>query len=207
LEQILRDAHGEILPIPHVAHEHLIKKAIARHPPFDEKGSGYRDALVWGSVLDVLEGSREPVMFVSADRIFSRDDGSGLAIELVAELHDRGFRGRAKLYPDLKAVVAEIPRVRELASHWRVRMREDNELRQRLVEQLLTTAYEDASAVLGPRMSYGEIRDLRFVNFHKPRNLQIHYVWISQSGSAHLDVELTADYTIEFETMQTTSPP
>jgi hypothetical protein len=45
LEEVLRVAGGEILPIPQVPHDQLVEEAVWRRRPFDAKGDGYRDAL------------------------------------------------------------------------------------------------------------------------------------------------------------------
>ncbi len=84
-----------ILPLPEVEHLSLVRRATKRIPPFDARGSGYRDTLVWESAKELAQ-SRAEVVLVSADKIFSDDKGNlasvlqqevpGFKIELVNNL-------------------------------------------------------------------------------------------------------------------------
>lgn len=73
-----------VLPWPAVSHEDLVARAIARTPPFDAKGSGYRDSLVWANVIELARTGTD-VALVSADRVFADKDGT-LASVLAAEV-------------------------------------------------------------------------------------------------------------------------
>lgn len=85
-----------VLPWATVSHETLVERAVWRIPPFDSKGSGYRDALVWSDVLG-LAGQGHDVAFVSMDKAFADEDGS-LAPELQAEV--ASLKGSVELVRD-----------------------------------------------------------------------------------------------------------
>lgn len=55
---------------PRVGHDVLVRKAMRRRRPFDDDGSGYRDALHWASVLHLVRERYEgdDIVFVSNDR-------------------------------------------------------------------------------------------------------------------------------------------
>ncbi|MFB7844086.1 PIN domain-containing protein [Microbacterium sp. NPDC056052] len=72
-----------ILRWPSISHQELVNRATTRTPPFDHKGGGYRDALVWHSVLELAKAGKE-VVLVSADRAFT-DGGQSLAQSLHEE--------------------------------------------------------------------------------------------------------------------------
>jgi hypothetical protein len=59
-----------VIAPPTTGHHELVSRAIQRRRPFDDNGSGYRDALHWMSVLDVVGERYEEsdIAFVSADR-------------------------------------------------------------------------------------------------------------------------------------------
>lgn len=86
-----------VLPWPTVEHSALVFRAVNRLAPFDEKGGGYRDALVWASALE-LAGKGADVVLVSADRAFS-DGGDRLAPSLMEEFAD--LPGSIELVRDL----------------------------------------------------------------------------------------------------------
>jgi hypothetical protein len=87
----LRDSCG-FLPYPDISHRDLVSRALARRRPFREKGVGYRDALVWLSVLRLLAEDSEPLAFVTAN---TNDfwDGDGLHPDLRKDLEGSGWTG------------------------------------------------------------------------------------------------------------------
>lgn len=200
-EAMLRAARGELLPTPAVPHINLLQKAAARWRPFDARGEGYREALVWESALELLEHTREPVILISgAYAAFSETrDRPELAADLVAELEQRHHGGRVKLYFELGQLIAETPRVRELASGWRQSIRQSPNLEHGLTRKLLEVAYADAGAVIAADLPAGKVRTARFLTFTRARNLRIEEAWVSPTGSSLLDVALIVDYTLEFE--------
>lgn len=88
-----------ILDWPKVSHETLVDRAVYRVPPFDSKGGGYRDSLVWMNVLELVKQGRE-VVFVSADRGFANAQGE-LHSDLVSEID--ALPGSVILVRDLSA--------------------------------------------------------------------------------------------------------
>lgn len=65
LLQKISDVGGRILPVPSVPHEQLIMRAINNKKPFADSGKGYRDALIWESVIELLRQEPEPVKLVT----------------------------------------------------------------------------------------------------------------------------------------------
>ncbi len=87
LKSKLEDAHVVVVGYPDTAHEVLVGRATSRTRPFNESGSGYRDTLIWMSVMDLVSCTTERVILVAADKAFaiSKDDHH-LHSELVAEV-------------------------------------------------------------------------------------------------------------------------
>ncbi len=82
---------------PKVSHSDVAQRAIDRRRPFDDTGSGYRDALHWMSVLEIVEDRNDEsdIIFISADR--RAFGGSGktsdrLHPHLVDDLDERDAR-------------------------------------------------------------------------------------------------------------------
>jgi hypothetical protein len=82
--------HATVIPIPDVAHAVLVERATSRRRPFTEKGTGYRDALIWFSVLALAEEG--PLVFLTSN---TKDfaDGTNLHPDLVDDLVAAGLRG------------------------------------------------------------------------------------------------------------------
>lgn len=202
LEAIVRDAAGEILPIVAVPHSYLVDKAVERARPFDAQGDGYRDALIWENVLELLAIGPDPVVLISNDhKAFAETKNAAkLATGLVSELHDRGYDGRVDLHFTLVDYTKTLPRSREVVGEWTRRLESNDALRRRLTEHLLVVAAHDAKAVLVPDLVSGTVRNVDFVAFTHPRHLSVLEAWVSAGDLILLDVALEVDYTLAFET-------
>lgn len=56
----LEELEAVIIPVPSVSHQVVLTRALEKRRPFDAKGrDGYRDALIWHSLLDVVELGHE----------------------------------------------------------------------------------------------------------------------------------------------------
>lgn len=88
-----------LLSYPEVSHEALVKRAINRERPFSEAGSGYRDALIWDSVVQVARGGHI-VAFITADRKAFAGSGNELHPDLSADLAVQGIDSQRVLFYD-----------------------------------------------------------------------------------------------------------
>ncbi len=84
LEQRFREEGITLLPYPEISHRTLATRAVMRKKPFSESGSGYRDSLIWASVLAIL-GTKEDAVFITNN---SKDFGEcpNLHPDLAADL-------------------------------------------------------------------------------------------------------------------------
>src|SRR5262249_11476070 len=55
MKEKLKATGAVIVPYPTSSHEVVSRRAIERRKPFDDKGSGYRDTLIWLSMLELLK--------------------------------------------------------------------------------------------------------------------------------------------------------
>lgn len=89
--------------VSEIGHSSLILRAINRRRPFNEKGSGYRDALIWHTVIDLAASSTADVHFVSNDSAFFGQNG--LHEHLATDLSEHSLEGRVHLHRRLKDLV------------------------------------------------------------------------------------------------------
>ncbi len=166
---------GEILALPDVPHRRLLEHAAVRACPFDAEGHGYRPTLVWETVLALLARSPAPVIMISAEHAaFSETrDRPELAADLVASLRERGEEDRVSLYFDLGQLIAQTPRVRELAGRWRHSLTDRPDLLDALTQKLLAVTGADAGAVVAADLPAGRVREPRFLTFTRPRDLRV----------------------------------
>lgn len=148
----LTDRFDEVLAItvmswPTVPHRELVARAVSRTPPFDEKGSGYRDSLVWASVLELAKSGHD-IAFASEDRIFAGKDDM-LAPQLRAEIVDT--TGDVELVRDLgKWLLVQLPWTSENLQEAVARGR-DEEFYEFLLQSDLTQDLVPEVNVLGFR--------------------------------------------------------
>ena len=67
LDVLLGSLNARILPYPGVSHEVLVRRALAPSKPFVSGGRGYRDALIWFSVLELAQDSDREISFISTN--------------------------------------------------------------------------------------------------------------------------------------------
>ena len=94
-----------ILDYPDTLHETLVKRATSRKRPFDDNGSGYRDALIWESVLELAKQVKGPIVLVTKDKDF-REGSSNLHGDLIKDLERLGLpEDKVILATDLAGLV------------------------------------------------------------------------------------------------------
>ncbi len=84
LRNRLNELGAEVIPVPSVSHLQVLNRAMEGRQPFDAEGrNGYRDVLIWHSVLDVASLGCQAVVFVTNN---SRDFCIGKPPELAPAL-------------------------------------------------------------------------------------------------------------------------
>ncbi len=97
----LEEAGAVLLGFPRVGHEALARRAMRRTKPFGESDKGYRDALIWHSVLESVPAG--PVALVTNNAKDFGGPKGALAPDLRDELIGLGYRpDRVVLYNALK---------------------------------------------------------------------------------------------------------
>ncbi len=67
LDVLLKFLNARTLPYPSVLHEALVLRALAPNKPFVSGGRGYRDALIWFSVLELGQRCDQEIGFISGN--------------------------------------------------------------------------------------------------------------------------------------------
>jgi hypothetical protein len=94
-----------VLPYPLTTHAELLRRDLDRRKPFNEKGRGYRDALIWESILELAAKSENEIVLVSRNAGDFGKDGF-LHPDLAQDLIQRGLPStRVKWVPGIRAAV------------------------------------------------------------------------------------------------------
>jgi hypothetical protein len=115
----LRELSIEMLGYPSISHADLVKRQVNQQRPFQAKGTGYRDALIWHSLVKLLDGSKEKCVLVtrnSTDFSASKDSPTVIHSDLQKDLDILGIKGNVSLSKDLDAFLDEHakPRLKSL---------------------------------------------------------------------------------------------
>lgn len=88
-----------MLPWPEVSHVEIVRRAVSRHPPFDSKGGGYRDTLVWLRALELARAGGR-IYLARRDKAFAGEPGQ---LTETPQDQTRELEGTIDLGADLKA--------------------------------------------------------------------------------------------------------
>ena len=98
---------SHIMDYPDTPHETLVKRATSRKRPFDDNGSGYRDAIIWESILELATQVKGPIVLVTKDKDF-REGSSNLHGDLIKDLERLGLpEDKVTLATDLASLVEQ----------------------------------------------------------------------------------------------------
>ena len=107
-ERLLRHlgmTESRILDYPDTLHETLVERATSRKRPFDDNGSGYRDALIWESVLKLATQVKGPIVLITKDKDF-REGSGNLHGDLIKDLERLGLpEDKVILATDLASII------------------------------------------------------------------------------------------------------
>jgi hypothetical protein len=142
-----------VLPLPEIDVSDLVDRAVQRRRPFDENGSGFRDCLLWETVVNELRDSTHTdLTLVSRDgKAFQESKGSSLLHpDLYRELTSRDILGRVTLVDSLAEYFSTLENgnatltaqiISDLESH-------EEQLIERAEEQLVLAELSSASLPL-----------------------------------------------------------
>lgn len=112
--QLVQEQYRNVNMVPYssVAHKQLVDKALTPKLPFREKEKGYRDALLWLSILDYVKASgfKGPIHFINAnskDFYSSKSGNLTLHDDLKEDLYARSMETDVIPYVSLSEFVGK----------------------------------------------------------------------------------------------------
>ncbi len=91
LDALLKNLNARVLPYPRVGHEELLRRALVPNKPFVSSGRGYRDALIWFSVLELAQSCNQEIAFISKNTNDFCQGKDELHSDLLADLTSKGI--------------------------------------------------------------------------------------------------------------------
>lgn len=109
LKDLTEKPNWEATPIPEVSHTLLVDRAIKRKRPFDDSGTGYRDSIVWFSLLDIVKRSgASTAALITNDRKAYGTADEGIFPDLQADLDSIRPGISVQIFPDISQFVSEV---------------------------------------------------------------------------------------------------
>jgi predicted nucleic acid-binding protein len=94
----LRHANVTILPIPEISHEKILERELMRKKPFRKGGYGYRDYLIWLTVVELAKQVGFDVAFISENSKDFSDLAGNLHQDLIDDLLPCQFHNPKVIY-------------------------------------------------------------------------------------------------------------
>jgi predicted nucleic acid-binding protein len=201
LRAILAEHAVAIGGIPAVPHGYFVRKAVKRQAPFNDKGAGYRDALIWETVKEILRTTSEDVVFVSKNSAdFGSSERDGIKQSLVDELAGEGIEpNRLRILETTSgAAAATLDQAQDLLKRFEERLKSDDEFKERLFEELIDSA--DLTLTGGFDRSCGgawrflEVHDVNPLSYFKSIRS-----WPVSDGRIGVEFEAEADVDVDLE--------
>jgi hypothetical protein len=102
LRQSFKKYHCRLAPYPTPPHPQVVARILTERRPFHRGEKGYRDFLVWESVLSLAQNDVAPIAFITAN---SRDFGEGeLHEHFVDDLRGKRAQAEVTLFDSLSAL-------------------------------------------------------------------------------------------------------
>jgi hypothetical protein len=199
LREALESAKADFLPYPRVSHEDVVRRALDRRRPFDSEGKdGYRDTVVWETLLNAVVAT-DPIMLITADNAAFSSKGStalipALADELEARDLPRDTIRRATRISDITDLLPSVPELQLGAEHL---IATNAGARQFIVNALTEDALdygESATSIIGLNLDIDQfyiswIDEVTDIEVESARELD--------DGKAALDLSAKMDATLE----------
>ena len=203
LGAVLDEVPVEVLPFPEISHRTLVERAVARIPPCNQRGDGYRDSLNWFTILEVARSADTTVLWVTNDGgDFADSSGNDFQPALKAELDELDLGTSVRLVRSLRdaavivaaetygATESELPALQD-------RLAQDT-LTTYMIEQLLgdpPAVVVEAAPLALPLGSRSPV----LVSVGAPIESDFKVTAPLDGGEAAVEVSILCDTTILFE--------
>jgi hypothetical protein len=106
--KLLQEIGATVIPLPDVPHDELLDRLFRERKPFKRKGEGYRDALIWSSLLSAIASDEDVDLVTNNVKDFLDPADHSLHPDLRDDLATTGYVGSLRTHLSLKHLIREI---------------------------------------------------------------------------------------------------
>lgn len=150
LWRTLMRAGVRLLELPEISHRPVVERALARRAPFDTRGrTGYRDVLIWHSVLEVAASGQMVILVTKDGGFLHPEHPEQLNPDLADELLELGLApNRVRPVGSIKEAVCEVIQpAQKVLGDLRKRLVNDRAWTSELFARLQEVAEEQADVI------------------------------------------------------------
>ncbi len=208
---ILENFSGLLLPYPNISHQALVQRDLSRQKPFSESGRGYRDTLIWMTILSYLESESDEIAFITSNsKDFWSKDSKGLHTHLANELEIKGIiNDRFRVYANTQSFNNSVVKSKLLLLSETVAQLQQSTFKDLDLATLLRERQAELQEHLGsskPRafirrhtgMSGYDVEDPQLLEMEGPREIEVQEVL--ELPAEKLFISFSAAYTFIFQT-------
>jgi hypothetical protein len=208
LRQKLKDAFVEICAIPDVSHKTLVEKAIQRRAPFADRGAGYRDALIWESVKEVLRIGDGSVVFVTANKSDFGSSPNSIPQDLLDELTREDIAHSQLMILATTADAAEttLEHPQRITEQFEAKVDTDKVFSEHLFREIVEGADLGIENVGRIRSSDHNVKFLQVQDVYDISHFNAFRSWLISHGRIGVEFEAEADMDVDLEYEEASYP-
>ena len=201
LRQKLKDAYVQICAIPDVSHTILIEKAVHRRAPFTDKGTGYRDALIWESVKEVLLTGDGGAVFVTANKSDFGSSPNSIPQDLLKELTREGIAPSQLviLASSAEAAQTTLEQAQVLTELFEAKVSANTVFTERLFRDIVEGADLGLERLEHGRSSEHKVKFLKIHDVYEISHFNAFRSWLISQGRIGVEFEAEAEMDVELE--------
>ncbi len=205
--QVLGRVQATVLPYPTLEHKELVARDLSRRKPFARSGKGYRDALIWETVLRLgIDNPEDQILLVSSNTSdFAQADGVRLHADLLADFESRGLKSESIAFVNGLAQLTDVHLSPELERLDNVQARinaggmTDWNLKESIHRELERTMADRGSDWSRRDLGLpGGAETVNFVHVEEPTALEITSVHRLSQGELWLEASVEVECAVDF---------
>lgn len=109
LESRLNLLEADYIDYPSVMHESVARRAIEKRKPFTSSGKGYRDTIIWESILEEAKSVGKIVFITRNIKDYMEEDGTSIHADLKNDMKAEGIQeDQIEFYPSLEVFMDSV---------------------------------------------------------------------------------------------------